>query len=122
MDIQAVDGPCGDDVAEGPEECDGTDDLSCPGMCLAPSITGKHPDHRVSAELVTDACFLSGLAKIEPEARLVLGAGINPAWAARIAELAPYISLWTKTNYAIARPDIRGVVLTQIRQVRDRRR
>jgi len=38
-----------------------------PRVVLAPSITGKHPDHRVSAELVTDACFLSGLAKIEPE-------------------------------------------------------
>jgi bacillithiol biosynthesis deacetylase BshB1 len=39
-----------------------------PRVVLAPSITGKHPDHRVSAELVTDACFLSGLSKIEPDA------------------------------------------------------
>ena len=38
-----------------------------PRVVLAPSITGKHPDHRVSAELVTDACFLSGLAKFEPD-------------------------------------------------------
>ena len=38
-----------------------------PRVVLAPSINGKHPDHRVSAELVTDACFLSGLAKIEPD-------------------------------------------------------
>jgi len=38
-----------------------------PRVVLAPSITGKHPDHRVSAELITDACFLSGLAKIEPD-------------------------------------------------------
>jgi N-acetylglucosamine malate deacetylase 1 len=38
-----------------------------PRIVLAPSITGKHPDHRVSAELVTDACFLSGLSKIEPD-------------------------------------------------------
>jgi bacillithiol biosynthesis deacetylase BshB1 len=38
-----------------------------PRVVLAPSITGKHPDHRVSAELVTDACFLSGLAKIAPD-------------------------------------------------------
>jgi peptide/nickel transport system substrate-binding protein len=30
----------------------------------------------------------------------------------RIAELAPYISLWTKTNYAIARPGVRGIQLT----------
>jgi bacillithiol biosynthesis deacetylase BshB1 len=38
-----------------------------PRVVLAPSLTGKHPDHRVSAELVTDACFLSGLAKVEPD-------------------------------------------------------
>ncbi|MDQ2767680.1 MAG: bacillithiol biosynthesis deacetylase BshB1 [Gemmatimonadota bacterium] len=38
-----------------------------PRVVLAPSINGKHPDHRVSAELVTDACFLSGLSKIEPD-------------------------------------------------------
>ncbi len=38
-----------------------------PRVVLAPSITGKHPDHWVSAELVSDACFLSGLAKIEPD-------------------------------------------------------
>lgn len=38
-----------------------------PRVVIAPSITGRHPDHRVSAELVTDACFLSGLAKIEPD-------------------------------------------------------
>jgi len=38
-----------------------------PRVVLAPSISGKHPDHRVSAELVTDACFLSGLSKIEPD-------------------------------------------------------
>jgi len=38
-----------------------------PRVVIAPSLTGKHPDHRVSAELVTDACFLSGLAKIEPD-------------------------------------------------------
>jgi len=38
-----------------------------PRVVIAPSITGKHPDHRVSAELVMDACFLSGLQKIEPD-------------------------------------------------------
>lgn len=38
-----------------------------PRVVIAPSITGKHPDHRVAAELVTDACFLSGLQKIEPD-------------------------------------------------------
>ena len=38
-----------------------------PRVVIAPSITGKHPDHRVAAELVADACFLSGLQKIEPD-------------------------------------------------------
>jgi bacillithiol biosynthesis deacetylase BshB1 len=38
-----------------------------PRIVIAPSITGKHPDHRVAAELVADACFLSGLQKIEPD-------------------------------------------------------
>jgi peptide/nickel transport system substrate-binding protein len=30
----------------------------------------------------------------------------------RVAELAPYISLWHETNFAIVRPDIRGVRLS----------
>ncbi|HEY7861227.1 MAG: bacillithiol biosynthesis deacetylase BshB1 [Gemmatimonadales bacterium] len=38
-----------------------------PRVVIAPAITGKHPDHRVAAELVSDACFLSGLQKIEPD-------------------------------------------------------
>lgn len=38
-----------------------------PRIVIAPSITGKHPDHRAAAELVTDACFLAGLQKIEPD-------------------------------------------------------
>ncbi|MFW2387110.1 MAG: lysyl oxidase family protein [Polyangiales bacterium] len=40
-------GLCGDDTADGPEECDGTDDAACPGLCLAdcncappPSVCG----------------------------------------------------------------------------------
>ena len=33
----------------------------------APAPQGRHPDHRVTAELVRDACFVSGLAKIEPD-------------------------------------------------------
>jgi N-acetylglucosamine malate deacetylase 1 len=38
-----------------------------PRVIIAPSPQGRHPDHRVTAELVRDACFLSGLAKIEPD-------------------------------------------------------
>jgi bacillithiol biosynthesis deacetylase BshB1 len=38
-----------------------------PAIVIAPAQQGRHPDHRVSAELVRDACFVSGLAKIEPD-------------------------------------------------------
>jgi N-acetylglucosamine malate deacetylase 1 len=38
-----------------------------PMIVIAPAQQGRHPDHRVSSELVRDACFTSGLAKIEPD-------------------------------------------------------
>ncbi|MCU0634349.1 MAG: bacillithiol biosynthesis deacetylase BshB1 [Gemmatimonadaceae bacterium] len=34
-----------------------------PTVVIAPAPVGRHPDHRLAAELVRDACFLSGLAK-----------------------------------------------------------
>jgi bacillithiol biosynthesis deacetylase BshB1 len=34
-----------------------------PRVVIAPSPRGRHPDHRVAAELVRDACFLAGLAR-----------------------------------------------------------
>jgi N-acetylglucosamine malate deacetylase 1 len=37
-----------------------------PVAVLAPSLGGRHPDHRITGELVRDACFLSGLAKYAP--------------------------------------------------------
>lgn len=36
-----------------------------PDIVLANSIHDRHPDHGKAAKLVTDACFLSGLIKIE---------------------------------------------------------
>ncbi len=38
-----------------------------PTIVIAPAQQGRHPDHRISSELVRDACFISGLAKIEPD-------------------------------------------------------
>ena len=35
-------------------------------ITTAPSPFGRHPDHRVTAELVRDACFMAGLKTIEP--------------------------------------------------------
>ena len=39
-----------------------------PAVVLAPALSGRHPDHRITAELVRDACFLAGLAKYAPGA------------------------------------------------------
>jgi LmbE family N-acetylglucosaminyl deacetylase len=38
-----------------------------PRVVLAPAMEGRHPDHRVTAQLVRDACFIAGLAKVAPE-------------------------------------------------------
>jgi len=38
-----------------------------PRVVLCPALEGRHPDHRITAQLVRDACFLSGLAKIAPD-------------------------------------------------------
>ena len=35
-------------------------------MAPAPAPFGRHPDHRVAAELVRDASFLAGLSKLDP--------------------------------------------------------
>jgi len=38
-----------------------------PVVVLANSLSDRHPDHGRAAQLVNDACFLSGLVKIETE-------------------------------------------------------
>lgn len=37
-----------------------------PRVVIGPAPRGRHPDHRIAAELVRDACFLAGLAKLDP--------------------------------------------------------
>lgn len=36
-----------------------------PRVVIAPAPRGRHPDHRVAAQLIRDACFLAGLAKLD---------------------------------------------------------
>ena len=38
-----------------------------PRVVIAPARHGRHPDHHVTAQLVRDACFVSGLVKLAPE-------------------------------------------------------
>jgi len=38
-----------------------------PKVVIAPPLQGRHPDHIVAAQLIRDACFVAGLAKIVPE-------------------------------------------------------
>jgi len=38
-----------------------------PTVVIAPSISGKHPDHTVSSQLIRDACFVAGLKKVAPD-------------------------------------------------------
>ncbi len=37
-----------------------------PRVVIAPSLKGRHPDHIATAQLVRDACFVAGLAKVAP--------------------------------------------------------
>src|SRR6476619_7570781 len=38
-----------------------------PRVVIAPALEGRHPDHRISAQLVRDACFVAGLAQVAPD-------------------------------------------------------
>jgi LmbE family N-acetylglucosaminyl deacetylase len=38
-----------------------------PRIVIAPAQQGRHPDHRITSELVRDACFIAGLAKVAPD-------------------------------------------------------
>ena len=38
-----------------------------PRVVIEPALEGRHPDHRITAQLVRDACFVAGLAKIAPD-------------------------------------------------------
>jgi bacillithiol biosynthesis deacetylase BshB1 len=40
-----------------------------PRVVIAPAPRGKHPDHRVAAQLIRDACFLAGLSKLDTDSK-----------------------------------------------------
>lgn len=38
-----------------------------PAVVIAPAMVGRHPDHVVAGQLVRDACFVAGLARVAPD-------------------------------------------------------
>jgi N-acetylglucosamine malate deacetylase 1 len=38
-----------------------------PRVVIAPALAGRHPDHIAAGQLVRDACFVAGLAKVAPD-------------------------------------------------------
>jgi bacillithiol biosynthesis deacetylase BshB1 len=38
-----------------------------PTIVIAPALSGRHPDHAITAQLVRDACFIAGLRRIAPD-------------------------------------------------------
>jgi len=38
-----------------------------PRIVIAPALQGRHPDHIAAGQLVRDACFIAGLAKVAPD-------------------------------------------------------
>lgn len=51
-----------------------------PDIVLANAITDRHPDHGRGSKLVSDACFLSGLVKIETE----LNGQVQEKWRPKV--------------------------------------
>ncbi|MBI2407787.1 MAG: bacillithiol biosynthesis deacetylase BshB1 [Gemmatimonadetes bacterium] len=37
-----------------------------PQVVIAPAPKGRHPDHRIAAEMIRDGCFLAGVRKTDP--------------------------------------------------------
>ena len=40
-----------------------------PRVVIAPAREGRHPDHHITAQLVRDAAFVAGLAKLDPDTK-----------------------------------------------------
>jgi len=67
-----------------------------PNIVLANAITDRHPDHGKAAQLLRDACFLSGLKKIETS----IDGKIQEAWRPRL--LLHYIqSQWLNPDVVV---------------------
>ena len=64
-----------------------------PTVVIAPPQQGRHPDHRVAAELVRDACFVAGLAKLDPS--------LPPHRPRKLLHCVTYREDWTKPTFVV---------------------
>lgn len=69
-----------------------------PKVVIAPAQDGRHPDHRVTAELVRDACFLAGLAKVAP--------GLPPYRPRKVVHCITYREEPTKPTFIVDISDV----------------
>ena len=71
-----------------------------PAVVLAPALSGRHPDHRITAELVRDACFLAGLAKFAP------AAGVPPHRPRKVVHCLSYREDHVKPTFVVDVSDV----------------
>jgi bacillithiol biosynthesis deacetylase BshB1 len=76
-----------------------------PHVVILPYWKGRHPDHYTCSVLGYEACFLAGLAKLDPAATL----GIQPAGTSTLPPHRPY-----KIIYATMYYDVRPTFVVDI--------
>src|SRR5580698_1973600 len=66
-----------------------------PHVVILPYWKGRHPDHYTCSVLGYEACFLAGLAKLDPAATL----GIQPAGTSTLPPHRPYKIIYATMYY-----------------------
>jgi bacillithiol biosynthesis deacetylase BshB1 len=80
-----------------------------PRVVILPYSEGRHPDHRVAAQLGRDACYLAGLARYHPET------GIDPHRPVKILHALAYREDPVKPTFVV---DISDVYETKLQAIR----
>jgi len=78
-----------------------------PQVVIAPAPRGRHPDHRVAAQLVRDACFIAGLAKTDPS--------LPPHRPRKVIHTITYREDHVKPTFVV---DVSGVFETKLAAIR----
>lgn len=78
-----------------------------PRVVIAPSLQGRHPDHIAAAQLVRDACFVAGLAKVSP--------GIPPHRPHKVIHAVTYRQDFERPTFVVDISDVFEQKLEAIR-------